>query len=205
MGDACLLVGHAPRCKTPNRSWALRTNLAWLPAGPVAAVAWPGRHDPSCVAWRRRPVTAYVSDPTRISPLEFQTVRHSEEPCRYPRSTALWARRLAHHSPWFVCARTGPYGRRLLPSAAAGGPLTPSTPPCRRVVSHHVVASAGSVLGGRTAEAPPPAAARARRRMSVTCSASQGGRGSCATRACSCSRIWSNRLFGPCVASSTDR
>jgi len=92
------------------------------------------------------------------------------------------------------------------PSAAAGGPLTPSTPLCRgRVVSHHVAASAGFVLGGRAAEAPPPAAARARRRMSVTCSASQGGRGSCAARACSCSRTWSNRLFGPCVASSTDR
>jgi hypothetical protein len=27
-GDACLLVGFVPRCKTPNRSYALRTNLS---------------------------------------------------------------------------------------------------------------------------------------------------------------------------------
>jgi len=35
--DVYLLVGHAPRCKTPNRSSALRTNLASLPTGPVQA------------------------------------------------------------------------------------------------------------------------------------------------------------------------
>src|SRR5215213_3719458 len=61
------------------------------------------------------PPSSSVSDPTRISPLEFETVRHSEEPCRNRRSPALSARRLAHDSPWFVCARTGPSGRRLLP------------------------------------------------------------------------------------------
>ena len=42
------------------------------------------------------------------------------------------------------------------PSAAATGPLTPSTPPCRRVVSHHVVASAGSVLGGPCSRSAAP-------------------------------------------------
>lgn len=135
-------------------------------------------------------------------------------PCQIHRGFRYWnsrplgiVRNLAHDSPWFVCARTGPSGRRLLPVCCRWWTLDSfDTSMCRgRVVSHHVAASAGFVLGGRAAEAPPPAAARARRRMSVTCSASQGGRGSCATRACSCSRTWSNRLFGPCVASSTDR
>jgi hypothetical protein len=144
------------------------------------------------------PVTASVSDPTRISPLEFETVRHSEEPCR------TVGQRRCQNGAWLMIRHGSfapvpvPPDGVCCPSAAAGGPLAPSTPPCRRVVSHQVAASAGSVLGGRAAEAPPPAAAWARRRMSVMCSASQGGRGSCATRACSCSRTWSNRLFGPC-------
>jgi hypothetical protein len=65
------------------------------------------------------PPSSSVSDPPRISPLEFETVRHSEEPCRNRRSTALSARRLAHDSPWF---RLRPYrslrtafAARLLP------------------------------------------------------------------------------------------
>jgi hypothetical protein len=59
-------------------------------------------------------------------------------------------------------------------------------------------------LGGCLARAASPAVVMARWRMSVTCSASQGGRRSCTARSCSCSRTWSRRLLGPCAASSTD-
>ena len=155
-----------------------------------------------------QPPTSSVSDPPRISPLEFETVRHSEEPCRNRRSTALSARRLAHDSRWFVCARTGPSGRRLLPVCCRWWTLDSFDTSTSRPGSLPSRGGVSRVCVGRPYSRGAAPCCRQGAPAHVRDVLSEPGRtrimrnpGLQLLR----SRTWSNRRFGPCVASSTDR